>query len=243
MPSPLGDVKCASVPAEALGALSGLRGESGVTVALLFGRAWVRWDAADERVLRCLLPVPGVELYVERGGHWHRFGRHLPSFEFASDLEYRPLHQVLFPAPVVPVPAPQVRPKPLPIRLVPDPCPRSATALECAVSELARWADTVSAVRLSRLRAAQCRGRLLVLGERLPELASGQRFWGERLLAPLGWRPEPDLPGSALREATGLAADDILLLRANGFEVVPGAALAPLTRAALHLAAGARLDG
>src|SRR5262249_9797231 len=96
----------------------------------------------------------------------------------------------------------------------------------------------VSAVRLAALRAACCQGRVLLRGERLPLLAGGERFWGERVLVPLGCRPEPELPESALREALALGDDELLLLGEGPPEVVPEAALQPLTRARLRLALG-----
>ena len=238
MPSPLHEVCCASLPAEALAVLAGLRASPGIDVALAGGRAWVRWEAGDEEVLRRLLPVRGVELYVRRDGHWHRFGRHLPALAFPRALEYRPLHQVLFPAPVLPVPARPADLRPLRLTLVPDDRPRPATALECGLADLARWADAVPESRLAALRVAHRGGRVLLLGERLPEVAAGRRYWGEVLLVPLGYRTDPDLPAAAIREALGLAQEELLLLDEGRAEVVPAPVLRPLTRAGLLLASG-----
>jgi hypothetical protein len=233
MALPLCDVACASLPAESLPALAGLRADAGVTVALADGRAWVRWPAGAERVLRRLLPLPGLELYVSRGGHWHRLGKHLPAFDFPENLAYRPLHQVLFPAPVQPAPAMPGGLEPVLVMLVPDDRPRRTAALECDLAELAAWADQVSAARLEALRAAHCQGRVLLLGERLPELPGGCRFWGQRLLVPLGYRTEPDLPAGAVRAALGLQEEELLVLGPGRAEVVARAGLRPLTRAAL----------
>jgi hypothetical protein len=236
MALPLRDVNCASVPVDSLPVLADLRAGPGITVALADGRAWVRWESNDESVLRLLLPVSGVALYVFRDGNWHRFGRHLPAFDLPPSLDYRPLHQVLFPAPVLPVPSRPVRLRPLRLRLVADPRPRPTTALECTLAELARWAETVPELRLNQAWAAHCRGRVLVLGDRLPEVALGSRFWGESMLVPLGWRAEPDLPAGAVREALGLSEEELLVLDAGGAEVVPRSAFEPLTRARVRLA-------
>ena len=37
----------------------------------------------------------------------------------------------------------------------------------------------------------------MLRGERLPAIAGGARFWGDLVLAPLGFRPKPDLPEPA----------------------------------------------
>jgi hypothetical protein len=238
MPAPLHDVCCASLPPESLAALAAVRELTEVRVALAAGRAWVRWEPGEERVLRAVLPVSGVELYVRRDGRWHRHGHHLPAFDFPAQLDERPVHQVLTPAPVRPVPPPSVQPRPIALALVADARPRPGSAMRCGVLELARWADTVPAARLAALRAGQCEGRVLLLGTRLPPLARGERFWGGQLLVPLGRRPDPDLPASAVREALGIAADEVLLLTDAGAEVVPTSAFRPLTRAQVRLAAG-----
>jgi hypothetical protein len=232
----LRDVCCARLPADALRVLADLRATTGITVALDGESAWVRWESSDDQVLCRLWPVAGVELYVFQGGRWHRFGRHLPALDFPTHLEYRPLHQVLFPAPVLPVPPRTTPLQPLRLSLEPDQQPRPATALECSVGELARWAEMVSEVRLGMLQAAHCRGRVLLVGERLPATAAGKRFWGEWVLVPLGWRVEPELPASAVRKALGLDAEELLLLQRDRAEVVPRSAFAPLTRAQLRLA-------
>ena len=70
----------------------------------------------------------------------------------------------------------------------------------------------------------------------MPLLPSTRRYWGEAVLVPLGLRPEPNLPESALREALAVGEGDILLLDAGRVEVVPGSVFRPLTRAGLLLA-------
>src|SRR5207302_880885 len=147
-----------------------------------------------------------------------------------------PLHDVLTPAPVRPLPPPVPDLRPVPLALAADDRPRPTTAVAYDLATLGAWADTVPAARLAALRAAHCGGRVLVLGRRLPLLPAGERFWGERVLVPLGYRPEPALPEAAVRAALGLAEDELLLMRPGNAEVVPGSALRPLTRAGLRLA-------
>src|SRR5262245_51548946 len=141
MASLLHDVCCASLPAAALPALAEVRCVRGVRAALAGDRAWVRWEAGDEQVLGCVLPVAGVILYALRDGHWYRPGRHLPDFTFPQALDFRPLADVLTPAAVQALPAPVLSLRPLRLGLAADDRPRQTTALECDPAELARWVD------------------------------------------------------------------------------------------------------
>jgi hypothetical protein len=216
--------------------LAEVRCLSGVRVALANESAWVRWQAPGEAVLRRLFPVVGVVLFVRRDGHWYRPGCLLPDFAVPNDLDYRPLSHILTPAPAVPFPPPRMNLRPVPLKLMSEDCPRQTTALECGLVELSAWVDTVSNFRLAALSAAHCQGRVLLRGSRLPLLPATRRYWGEAVLVPLGLRPEPNLPESALREALAVGEGDILLLDAGRVEVVPGSAFRPLTRAGLRLA-------
>jgi hypothetical protein len=55
---------------------------------------------------------------------------------------------------------------------------------------------------------------------------------------PLGFRPDPGWPESALCDALGLGDGELVLLRESGATAVPAEVLRPLTRAAARLAAG-----
>jgi hypothetical protein len=234
----LDDVCSASVPLHSLPALAAIRNRPGVTVALHQGRAYLRWHAGDEPVLRALLPIAGVQTYVKCDDHWHRFGRHLPSFDYPSDAEYRPLHMALTPLPLHPLP-PSVGAQPADrpaLTLVPDARPRPAFALLCGLQELARWADTVPDGRLQMLQAARREDRVLILGSPLPPLPRAERLWGKTVLAPLGFRLDPALPDSTIRAALGIADDELLLVTAGGVEAIESAALHTLGRAQVRLA-------
>jgi hypothetical protein len=231
----LSDICCVSLPRELLGALATVRDVPGVEVALAGKRAWVRWEAGDVRMVRAVLPINGAELFVVRAGQWYRYGQHLPAFDFPRNADYWPLSQVLTPAPFR-TDLPEFEPQPAALTLVADCRPRPATALCCEVEPLAAWADTVPAARLTELRAARCDERLLLLGTRLPALASSQRFWGTNVLTPLGYRADPDLPAEAIRAAIGIAGDELLLLDGTQVEVIATSAFRPLSRAQLRLA-------
>jgi hypothetical protein len=235
------DVCCANLPSAFLGALAPVRAVPGVVVLMQQERLWVRWEPGDERVLRAVLPVKGAVLYAPRDGGWHRVGAHLPAFDVPADGDYRPLCHVLFPGPVEPLPEPAGA-APLwskqQIRLAADTVSRATTALMAPLGELLKWIDTAPSGRFRDFRGAICDRHILVLGRRLPLLRHGQRYWGERVLRPLGYRVDPDLPESALCDALRLAEDELLLLHADGTaETVPTAMLRPLTRAGVRRAA------
>ena len=226
----------ASLPSQALGVLADLRCLPQVRVTLAGERAWVRWEPGDERVLARVLPVPGAELYLQQGGRWYRHNRRLPSFGLPVDGDALPLHRVLTPAPVRPEPPQDVPLRPGQVSIVPGDRPRDTAGMMAGLAELAEWADLAPTARLVSIRAARSGGRVLLLGPKLPPLPGGQRFWGERVLVPLGFRPEPALPESALCKALGVADEEILILDARGGEVIPAAVFQPLTRAGVRLA-------
>lgn len=236
MSSPLDDVTLASLPADALAALAPLRTHGGIEVATVDGRLWVRWQAGDEEVLRWLLPVSGVELFTQQDGQWYRAGHRLPAFDVPSAWTGRGLDAVLLPAPVQPLNASSLSVTPAVLHLVRDDVLRPASALRCPLDALARWADQALTADIESLRGVCRDGVALVLGERLPPLADGERYWGARVLVPLGHRPEPALPESALCQVLRLADGDVALLGDGHAEVVPGSALQPLTRAGIRLA-------
>jgi hypothetical protein len=238
MASPLDDVCCARLPAAALAHLGPLRVRTDVRVLAQGGELWLRWPAGDEEVLHRALAVRGAEVFARRDGSWYAPGRSLPTFGVPDELPQTLLH-LLSPEPVTPkAGAPAVRP--VRLTLARDDTVRPAAALCCALADLDRWAEGATARRLAALEAAHCPApggpRVLLLGERLPPLPAGERFWGRSVLAPLGWRPEPALGEAALRAALDLQDDEIALLTPEGVEVVPRSAFRPLTRAGIRLA-------
>ncbi len=217
--------------------LADLRVRGEVRVRLDGATAWLHWPAGDRAVLLRVLALRGAEVFERRGGHWYRPGRRLPSFEVPGDEETRPLAALLVPA-AVQAEARAATLTPLQVTLVRNDHPRPASALCCPVADFAAWVEGATSRQLAGLQAAWCpAGPVLLLGERLPPLAAGERFWGRSLLLPLGFRAEPDLGEDALREALGLGGD-VGLLTAEGLEVVARSAFGPVTRAGVRLALG-----
>jgi hypothetical protein len=231
------EVGCASLPTDALALLAPLRCEPGVQVAHDAGRLWVRFDAANERVLHKVLSLSGIELFAFRGGAWRRFGQSMPAFDFPENPQFDPLFQVVFPAPVLPVPPDKMPLTPVRLALTPDDRPRPTTAMICPLAALFAWVDTVPSARLERMHGVLCGRQVLVIGPDLPVLQCGERFWGKLVLTPLGHSPTPALPEADMRAAAGVATDELLLLRHDRAEALPRTTLSPISRAALRLAA------
>src|SRR5581483_3615127 len=231
---PWKDVSAARLAVEHLASLAPVRNHEDVRVHVADGVAWVRWPAGRVEVVRCLLPVPGVEFFTRRDGLWFRFGSRLPTAETPPAGDGRPVSAVLFPAKFEAVVPGVVGGSPVRLGLARGGEPRAATALACPLTDLAKWADAATTAELAAVRAARSGDRAVLLGSRLPAVASATRFWGAELLVPVGFRPEPDLPPAALRAAVGAGAGEVVLLDHDGAEVIPRAAFEPLTRAGLR---------
>jgi hypothetical protein len=232
----LDDITGARLPAAALPVLAGLRCTAGVRVRLHDAEAWVTWEPGSDEVLHVVLTVPGVRLYVRRGETWYRHGRHLPAFEVGFDDSAEPLDRVMVPAAVQPEPPNTVTLAPCRLRLERDDQPRWATALQCRIEDLATWAGGATTDSVEAVMAARSDADVLLLGRQLPPILAGERFWGARVLVPLGFRWKPALPESAVRAALGLREDELAVLRPDSLEIVPRLAFQSLSRAGVRLA-------
>lgn len=239
-------ILAARIARSRLSVLAPLRDHPDLRVALnqSDGTAWLRWTKPDPEILRLLRPIPGIELYSHESGHWRPFGSLLPAESAPPALgDMASLCAVLQPRPVAPEP-PRESWKVDALRLVPAERPRPSSALLAAGRELIAWADVALTSELDPLQAAWSGDRILLVGHRLPWVV-GTRFWGSRILTPLGLEPDPLLPEPMLAEAVGLESEELALLFPDGSgprfqllaEVVPREALRPLTRAGLRLAA------
>lgn len=234
------DVRCACLPAALMPRLAPLRGRHGVEVALDQRSLWVRWAAGDDASPALLFAFPEIRLFLRKGDHWYDWRRAVPAFDVPESLRYRPLDQVVFPSQVVPIPADDGAIEPMPLTLVPDDTPRPAAAMICSLAAMRTWAEETPACVLVRYRAAMDGGRLFVLGKKLPWLDGGRRYWGTRVLVPLGLRPDPVLSEESLRRTVGVGASDLLVLNPDGCDVIAQDHFAPLSHAALRIEEAAR---
>jgi hypothetical protein len=229
-------VTAARLPAAGLARLAAVRHLAGVAVQLDGETAWVHWPAGRVEVVRCLMPVAGVQFYRASGGEWFRFDSRLPSSEQPPSSEKKSIANVIVPDRTDPRPPTDTPLSPVGLGVARGGPPRPATALLCAVRDLAGWADAATTRELAGVSAALHADRALLLGDRLPFAPAGTRFWGETVLAPVGFRPDPPLPPAVIRDAVGAAADELVFMTEAAVEIVPRAAFAPLTRPKLRLA-------
>ncbi|MBK8207616.1 MAG: hypothetical protein IPK87_12640 [Planctomycetes bacterium] len=232
----LADAALARIPAQALSLLAGLRGERRILVRLDGSTAWVRWDAPGAEVVRALLPAAGAEFFELVGDSWRPCGRLIHTPGVPAD-GFLPLESVLLPAAFAHAISAPALPAAVAFSLVPLTTPQPASALFCSAADLAAWADMAPQRSLEQLRGARSGGSVLVMGGHELPTIPGRRFWGERLLVPLGFGPHPDLPESTLLEALEVPGDCLAIATQSALEIVPLNAFAPLTRASARLGA------
>jgi hypothetical protein len=230
---PLAACRAARLPAAGLALLAPLRAAGGVQV-VGGDSAWVTWDNDRPDVLAAVVAVPGAELFEPRDGRWFRPGGQLPAFDVPPQGEAVPLDRAIVPAAVAATEPEQRDVRRVPLRLVRCEVPRPATAVRCSVTALQKWADTATTAEITAVRAARSGDVTWLLGSKLPVLAGAERFWGEGVLIPLGFRADPDWPEAALREAANVGPDELLVLTENGTEAIPNDVFRPLTRGAIR---------
>lgn len=229
----LSNASLARIPTSALHLLGRLRAYASVQVRVDHGFVWIRWDEAGFEILRTLLPVEGAQFFERMDAHWHLCGHSLPAFDI-PEVGFVPLATALVPGPQktfasIDEPSPRVV-----LALKRSTVTQRTTALLCNLKTLGEWAELAPTREIESVQAARCESLVLLTGQRLPSIA-GERFWGERLLCPLGWAPDPALPESALLEAVGVSDSELVLMRGAELEVIPSDALRTLTRASARL--------
>ncbi|MEW4570567.1 hypothetical protein AB1L88_22115 [Tautonia sp. JC769] len=254
---PLEGVRVARIGRPDLAALAALRGRPGVRVQVQGesggeggpGLAWVAWEpaapGARDPVVEALLPVPGVVFFRKGGGGlWSRVGRRLPEFaegppEGIDRPDWGwPLDRALVPEAIRGRRAGTVV-EPIRLRLVRDAAERRATAVLVAIEGLLPWVERAPTARLQGLRGSRAGDRVLLIGDRLPPVVGLGRFWGDRVLRPVGFRLDPDLSEPMLAEAVGLRGADLALFDREGrVEVIPDRCLSVVSRASVRGMAG-----
>lgn len=229
-------VCAARLPVAGLAALAPLRSDGEVRILLEPEIAWARWPAKREDVIRCLLPVTGAEFYQRRGESWYRFGSRLPTSAVPPPGIDRPIASVLVPSRFSISSGNAESRTPIVLRIVRGGEPQPVSALACLIQDLAAWASTATTRELANVRGACKREQAVLLGARLPSIPGGKRFWGESVLAPLGFRVEPDLSQTAVLEAVGASQDEMVIFHEDGVEILPRSAFEPLSRARVRLA-------
>lgn len=231
--SSLADCRAARLPKDALAALAPLRRAHGIRIVERADEAWAVWDGEMPSIVAALLPTPGVTLFTRHADEWRPLGTALPAFDTPTG-DGSGLDRALLPVPVCPVPPPQFAGRRIAVALSACSRPRPTSALRVSTREILTWADTATTRQIAALEGIVHGGTAWLRGAALPALAGAERFWGERLLVPLGLRPDPDWPEGALRAAAVVDDDEILVLTPAGPEALPAAAFKALTRAAIR---------
>ncbi len=250
------DVRCARIAAADLPALADLRREGAIHLAIDGPFAWIFWDddsretGVTRRVLlERLLPLPGVEMLTRREGIWYRPGEHLPSFEVPSIVPGSStfLHRSILPG-AIPIAAANADPFcPVELRVVREDrgLARPASALRCRLGDLARWADLAPTVRIESLLGAWCpisgdpgavQALVIARNASLPEIPDGSRYWGDSVLIPIGFRTDPELAETSMREVVGALPDELVILDTASRELIPREAFRTLRRAGIRTA-------
>ncbi len=229
-------VVAARVPEHRLDALAPVRDRPDVLIVREGAIAWVRWAASHADVIRCLLPVPDVELFTTRDGHWFRFGRRVPASDRPPQGDARPLAGLVVPDRIEPISPPTSRTDPMRLSIARSSVHQAVTALACEIADLRNWSDSATTAELRSVRGAITGIRVLLRGKSLPFVPSATRYWGDTLLVPIGFRPDPDLPAQLIHAAVQAAEHELVVFGPNGADIVPTSAFEPLTRAGLRLA-------
>jgi hypothetical protein len=232
----LDEVTGARIPGSALPLLAEVRCAPGVEVIADQAYCWLRWPTEREAVVQRLLPIAGVKFFVRRADSWHELGRSLPAGPIPLDRPGVPLLQNLVPASIQPEMPTRLGSRKLALSLAPDPTPRQTTALRCPLAAFTKWIDHATSAQVGDLRAAVAEGQVLVFGTKLPVLPGNRRYWGTRILTPLGLRPDPPFSSRVLLERLQIQEDEVALLDETGVEVLSQVNLADVTRAGVRIA-------
>jgi hypothetical protein len=232
----LANVRAARFPIAGLAALAPVRSQGAIRVIEFADEAWVFWDRDEATILQLLIGIPGVEFYVKGRAGWMRIESKLPRFDVPPLDAANDLQLTILPDAAEPTRVSESTFQRIAVSLVRCEKQRPTTALCCEVSALRDWADTALTSEITRVRAIRSGNRAWLLGNDLPALPAAERFWGKRLLAPLGYRPEPDWPEPILLEVAGIEKKELLVMHLDRAETLPMEAFQPLTRAAIRLA-------
>jgi hypothetical protein len=235
--NPWRDVTAAKMAKAHLGELAPLRDSPTIRVHVQEGAVWVVWSGDCIDIIRCLLPVLGVEFYVNRAGLWFRFRSLLPSVEAPPDRDGLPLSAVLQPQPFVSQKPEAMIGKPARLSIVRCSEPKPVSALVCSIGDLQKWADQATTFEISSVKGARTTKMAILLGTQLPSIPNGIRHWGNEVFLPIGFRTEPDLPPAAVRMVVGAESDELVFLTNETLRVVPRKAFESLSRAGIRLAA------
>jgi hypothetical protein len=202
------------------------------------GEVWIQFPAGERAVLECLQVVPGVRFFSQIDKVWYRFGNSLPTSEHPPTGAGRPLTMLLQPSGLTAEAVTQLEPiSPVRLGLVRSGVARQTSALRCQLSDLQGWIDSATTSEIAAVRGVYFSNEVLLLGEVLPVVPGSIRFWGQRVLLPLGFELSESYSEQSILAAVRAANYEMLLIQETEVQFVMMSLLQPLTRAGLRLAA------
>ncbi len=229
-------VRDTRLPKAGLATLAHLRNQQEIRVVEFADGAWIFWEGERPTVLQLLLGIPNVELFVPKNSDWVRIDRHVPTFAVPDRDASTRLENTILPLAVQPTLISESTFQRISVSPVRCEKAHPTSAVCCEIEALRTWADTALTREINAIRAARKGKMAWLLGSDLPVLAKAERFWGNKLLVPLGYRPEPAWPESVLVDVAGIEKGELLVLRPDRVETLPLDAFQHLTRAAIRLA-------
>ncbi len=227
----------ARIPIRALPWLAPLRLRQDIRIQLTDSYVWVDWRAHEDEIVQHLLGILDVCFFNERAGLWSEHGSRLPARHMPKIDPKLLLNQVLLPETLPDGVVPVAQIERLPLRLVADDQIHPTTAVVCSLASLVAWAEVAPTFAIERFRGVWSGTRALIVGDNPPRFADDRRYWGRRLLIPLGYRVEPALKEELLVGEGGPLEGTLVLFDSDRVERIPDDSLRMLTRPGIRLAA------
>jgi hypothetical protein len=230
-------ITTARIPLASLKSLAHLRHRSDITVSLDdHGNAWIHWlqSAIAEEVMLALRPLTDVSFYYREANTWYTRGSGFPAKITPPNQPGLALAKLLFPEKMTSQ-SPENKAF---ARITPvlsrggQTCPASAMRLPFA--SLHAWVNHATSAQIHALHGVYEADQVWLLGQHLPAASQGMRFYGERLLLPLGYQLQPMLPVESSLALVNASERDVVFWSHDEIRVIPREEFAPLTRAGVR---------
>ncbi len=230
----------ARVSRDQSGAISRLRGLSGVEVAESSDGFWLKGQTEEGKLPQELVGVFSVESEVYRlldDGRLAELESRVPILRLPQ-LEWESLSAVSQPV-LEKLALPGTIPQTTPLSLIPASAQTvEPNVLRVSLDVLLDWVVQSPEIRLEPLRfACGYDGSVVVRGTPIPSLPGARLFEDNGVAVPLGRAWDPPVPATVLAQTMKLAPGDLGILREEDWERIEASNFVSLTRAAVRLTA------